>query len=106
MNLTQRILTAKARLKIELIDAEIELLRYELMCTEPGSQAHDAMLDTITRERTYRSREAAVCESHGVQASPMLVEEMVIWGGLAAAAVSIAYVAVPDALRAILGMLP
>ena len=89
MNLTQRILTAKVRLKIQLIDDEIELLRYELMCTEPGSQAHDAMLDTITREMTYRSQAAAACALRGVSAVPMQVDEMIIWGILIAAAVSV-----------------
>lgn len=105
MNLTQRILTAKARLKIQLIDEEIGLLRYEIMCTKPGSQAHNAMLDTITREMTYRSHEAAVCERHGIAAQPMQVDEMMLWGAVAAALVSLACVAVPAALRATIGVL-
>lgn len=105
MNLTQRILTAKARLKIQLIDEEINLLRYELMCTEPGSQAHDAMLDTINREMTYRSHEAAVCELHGIAATPMQVEEMIFWGSLVAAAIAAAYTMAPEVLRATLGVL-
>ena len=102
MNLTKRILTAKARLKIQLIDEEINLLRYELMCAQPGSQAHDAMLDTITREMTYRSHEAAVCELHGIAAIPMQVEEMIIWGGLIAAAIAIVCTVVPAAASSIL----
>lgn len=105
MNLTQRILTAKARLKIQLIDEEIGLLRYELMGAAPGSQAHDAMLDTITREMASRSQAAAACELHGIKASPMQTEEMILWGAVAAALVSLAYVAVPAALRATIGVL-
>lgn len=102
MNLTQRILTAKARLKIQLINEEIELLRHELTCTKPGSQAHDAMLKTIDREMNYRSHEVAVCELHGVAASPMQVEEMILWGSLVAAAIAIACTVVPAAASSIL----
>ena len=105
MNPTQRILTAKARLKIQLIDEEINMLRYELMFAKPGSQAHDAMLDTITREMTYRSHEAAVCEHYGIAASPMQVEEMIFWGGLIAAMIAAAYTMAPEVLRATLGVL-
>lgn len=105
MNLTQRILTAKARLKIQLIDEEINLLRYELMGTQPGSQAHDAMLDTITREMTYRSHEAAVCELHGIAATPMQVEEMIFWGILIAAVVSVTFSFLPHALQSTIGVL-
>jgi hypothetical protein len=102
MNMTQRILTAKARLKIQFIDEEIELLRYELMGAKPGSQAHDAMLDTITREMANRSQAAAACELHGIQASPMQTEEMIMWGGLIAAAIAIACTVVPAAAGSIL----
>jgi len=102
MNLTQRILTAKARLKIQFINEEIELLRYELMCTEPGSQAHDAMLNTIDREMTCRSQAAAVCELNGVEATPMQVEEMILWGSLVAVAIAATCTVVPAVARSIL----
>jgi len=100
MNLLTRIITFKDRLKLSLLEDEITDLSADLLLTDPGSEAHAALLATLEREEASakataeRLRARLGCEA---TATPF---ESIIFGICLAAVVGTASTLASAALRA------